>query len=92
MLRACNNVVSSTGCPRLSLTNGAVTYSSNLLIGSVANYTCDATIGYVLTPGSPTTRNCTINDWTGDDATCERKRFQHKIYICRPYYYVHIEL
>ena len=74
-----NNVVSSTGCPPLSLTNGTVTYSNSLLFGSVANYTCDVTNGYVLTPGSPTNRTCTMNGWTGDDATCERKIFQLRI-------------
>ena len=74
------SIVSAAGCGPLNVSNGDVSYDAAFLIGSVATYSCDASNGYVLTPGSPTTRTCTMSSgWNGVAATCECKTSQHQI-------------
>ena len=66
----------------MNLTNGMLDYSNSLRVGSIVNYTCNETDGYVLTPpGSQANRTCSLNGWTGINADCECKTFEDKMYI-----------
>ena len=53
--------------------NGTINYTSLLLFGSVATYTCNE--GYIPDDTSRA-RICTVNGWSGSNFTCRSKIFQ----------------